>query len=374
MRINLTNLIMTSQLCMDRIFMYVLTVLIFCLLPGLGCRKTPSLEKVRYGITPYQDTAIPFVAEELQWYKDNGIDVEFVPLAWGDVVNAIAGGAIDVALYNFNSFQAPYENAAQGNIKPVFYCAMYVFKGAAIIIHEKSTMKPFRELPNEPDSLRKNRVIETARQLKGKKIAVTKGTEYEQIVLAALSLAGLNPQKDVKLIHATPEDALAAFLANDVDAFGAGLTERVEARRHEGTELLVASDVSPPIIDGLITSERFAQEHQVLLDKLVRLWFQTIQFMEKDLKTNSKYVLDYLTKKASTRYTPEEYSVAWTFQIFPPTTQEAYSLLYNETSPYFWRRAWSANNEFLLSQGKIKSPVPYDAFWGEQVIKRLISQ
>jgi ABC-type nitrate/sulfonate/bicarbonate transport system substrate-binding protein len=185
-------------------------------------------------------------------------------------------------------------------------------------------------------------------------------------------MARLDAKKDVTIIHATPEDALAAFIARDVDAFGAGLTERVEARRNGGTELLVASDVSPPVIDGLITSEQFARDHRDILDKLVSQWFSTIQFMEKDLATNSKYVLSYLTKSASTRYTPQEYSGAWTFQIFPPTPEAARDLLYVESSPYYWKRAWIANNEFLLRQGKIKLPVPLEAFHGEEVIQRII--
>jgi len=334
--------------------------------------KRPALQRVRYGITPYQDTALPTVGQELGWYRESGMEVEFVPLAWGDVVNAIAGGSIDVALYNFNSFQAPYENAVQGNIKPVFYAAMYVFKGAAIMVHGDAGMEPFRDIPGETETQRKERVKVTAQQLKGKRIAVTKGTEYEQIVLAALDAAGLNAKKDVKLIHATPEDALAAFLARDVDAFGAGLTERVEARRHGGTELLVAADVSPPVLDGLITSDQFAAKHREILDKLVFLWFRTIQFMEKDLPQNSKYVLGYLARTASTRYTSEEYQLAWTFQIFPPIPEEAWRLLYVDSSPYYWKRVWSANNEFLIRQGKVKTPVPFEAFWGEQVMKRIM--
>ena len=116
-------------------------------------------------------------------------------------------------------------------------------------------MVPFKDVSGEDAATRDRRVADAARQLKGKRVAVTVGTELDQIVITALQKAGLDSKKDVTLINASPEESLAAFLSGNVDAFAAGLTERTEARRHGGTELLVASDVTLPVIDGLITSD-----------------------------------------------------------------------------------------------------------------------
>lgn len=344
-------------------------ILASILLFSTNCDKIES-NKVKYGITPYQDSALPVVAEYLGWYKDNDLKFEIVPLAWGDVISALSSGAIDVAIYNFNSFQAPYENASKGSRKPIYYCPTYIFKGQAIMVHRDTGFTIFRDKMDESHEERMARIAFVASQLKGKRIAITEGTELEQIVLEALRIAKLK-ESDVDLIHASPEDALAAFLSKDIDVFAAGLTERTEARRHDAIELLVTSDVTLPVVDGLITTEKYAIENQETMDKLVQIWFKTIQFMEEDLSTNSSYIRDYLSKSASTRYSQEEYNIAWSFNVFPKNPKDAYDLFISEESPYFWKKSWDANNKFLIDSEKIKSPIPYTAFIGEEVLKRL---
>ena len=351
-----------------------LKVLIFIILTSvflINCDSNNSI-KVKYGITPYQDSALPVVANYLNWYKDYNIEFEIIPLAWGDVISALSSGAIDVAIYNFNSFQAPYENASIGLRKPVYYCPTYIFKGQAIMVHKDAGFTVFRDREGEGSEERKSRISNVASQLKGKRIAITEGTELEQIVLEALRIAGLDRKTDVNLIHASPEDALAAFLSKDIDVFAAGLTERTEALRHGAIELLVTSDVTLPVVDGIITTEKYVKENEETLDKLVEIWFKTIRFMEEDLPNNSKYIRDYLSKSASTRYSQEEYNIAWSFNIFPKNPGEAYNIFINNRSPYFWKKSWDANNEFLINSNKIKSPIPYSAFIGEEVLKRLI--
>lgn len=332
--------------------------------------QSPTMVTVRYGITPYQDSALPVVANELGWYKEAGINFELVPVSWGDVPTALSSGSIDVAIYNLNSFQPSYENASKGSFKPIVYCPVYLFKGQAIMVKSNSGMEVLKDQPGETDEQREARAIKVISQLRGKRIAVTEATELEQIVLAALKKANMT-KDDVKLIHASPEDSLAAFLAGDVDAFAAGLTERVEARRHGGTELLVEADVMAPVIDGIITTESFAQKNPEVMDKLVGLWFRTIRFMEADLNKNSAHILKYLSTAASTRYTPEEYSIAWTFDVFAHDAKEADKLFNDPNSTGYWKKAWDANNEFLQQQGKIKTPVPYSAYWGDKVLPRL---
>jgi ABC-type nitrate/sulfonate/bicarbonate transport system substrate-binding protein len=87
-------------------------------------------------------------------------------------------------------------------------------------------------------------------QLRGKRIITTKGSDMEQIVLSALDKAGLKPSVDVKMSHAPSADGLRAFLAEEADAYSGGLTERTEARRHGGTELVTSAHLLPPVIDG----------------------------------------------------------------------------------------------------------------------------
>lgn len=331
-------------------------------------RPTPQPHEIVYGISPYQDTILPIVAEKKGWYVQEGLKVKLKVLPWGAVMNALASGSVDVAIQNFNSFQASYENINLQGGDVVFYYPLFVFKGAAIIIRGDGKIKPLSEVSKSYPHDREKAIMEIAKQLAGKTVITTKGTEMEQIVLAAIKKAGLNADKDVKIIHAEPDDGLNAFISGTGDAYSGGVTERTEASRHGAIIMLESADLNPPVIDGLVTTEHFARDHEEELLKLIALWYKTIDFMEKDLDENSKIVIEYLSTVSSTRYSVEEYKYTWfNTEVYPKNSTEMNDQVLSETALYYWKQSWNANNKFLLAEKKVKNPVPYAAFWGEEV-------
>ena len=326
----------------------------------LGLRDTGSATIV-YGISLYQDTILPVVAEQQGWYEAEGLDVQLRVLPWGDVMSAVAAGAVDVAIQNFNSFQATYHNIVDRGGDVVFYCSLYVFKGAAIMTWPERGIATLKEnLENQP--AREEAIQATVAQLRGKRIAVTRGTEMEQVVLAALRRAGLEDERDVTIIHAQPDDGLRAFLARDVDFYSGGLTERTEAVRNGAAVLIEASDVSPPVIDGLVTSKEFASSHSAELQTLANLWFRTIRYLEEDLDTRAVPVIDRLAREGSTRYSVDEYKFTWfNTQVYPKTAGELQEMMLAPDASYYWKRAWNENNSFLMAAGQIPRPVPLEA-------------
>jgi NitT/TauT family transport system substrate-binding protein len=76
--------------------------------------------------------------------------------------------------------------------------------------------------------------------LRGKKIAVTLGANYQYFLEAALADAGLST-KDVTLIDSQPNEGTIAFLAGRVDATVPDYTDiKLIPRRREGAHVLVA--------------------------------------------------------------------------------------------------------------------------------------
>jgi|SRR5271166_2692154 len=73
----------------------------------------------------------------------------------------------------------------------------------------------------------------------------------------------------------------------------------------------------PPVIDGLVKTEEFASKNRDVLDKLVLSWFRTIRCMQPDVQKNSEEIREYLRTTASTRYSPEEYGIAWSMLSQP---------------------------------------------------------
>lgn len=78
--------------------------------------------------------------------------------------------------------------------------------------------------------------VKSLSDLKGKKVAVTKGAG-SHFLLAALSKAGLN-FKDIASAHLTPADGRAAFVSGNVDAWVAWDPFLTSARRQTGARIL----------------------------------------------------------------------------------------------------------------------------------------
>jgi hypothetical protein len=195
---------------------------------------------------------------------------------------------------------------------------------------------------------------------------VTEGTDFEQLVLAALQAAAMKPGQDVIIINARPADSLAAFIAGSVDAFSAGLTERINAKEHGAVELILGPDITPAPIDGLVTTRQYAQTHERELNELGALFFQTVRFMEDNIRGNSVYVRDYMRGRASINYTADQYAIAWTFQEFPHSASVAYSYFQDSGGRYYWKPIWDELNTYLIQQKKIGSAVPYSEYFGER--------
>lgn len=346
---------------------YLAFVLSILLILFVACSKKSN--KIVYGISPYQDTALPVVSEHQNMFTDAGLEVDLRLLEWGDVMPAVASGAVDIAVQNFNSFQSVYTNIIDGGGDIVFYFPFYVFKGTAILCREKDNFKTINDYLMVYPNDREKAILETVRQLKGKHILLTEGTELEQIVLSALKRAELDKNVDVKITHAQPADALNAFLSGEGDFCTAGVTERTEASRYNCKALIENADLNPSVIDGLVTTKSFADSHQEELLKISNIWFETIDWMEQDLDKRALIIIDYLSKVSSTKFTLDEYKFTWfNTQVYPKNIEEVEKYILHKDAPYYWKNSWDKNNNYLIEEEKISKPIPYQAFWGDKIL------
>lgn len=120
-----------------------------------------------------------------------------------------------------------------------------------------------------------NAPVRSLSDLKGKRIAVTKGAGSHFLLLAALAKAGLS-FKDISPAYLPPADGRAAFVSGKVDAWVAWDPFLTSARRQSAARLLVDGG------DGLASYKRyylasaaFAQKRGDVLAVLVRSLSET---------------------------------------------------------------------------------------------------
>ena len=123
---------------------------------------------------------------------------------------------------------------------------------------------------------RKDSGIKTVADLRGKRIAVTRGTDPHVFLVRALAKAGLS-EKDVKLVLLQHGDGRAALDRGDVDAW-AGLDPIMAAAEIENGDILFYRDRSANSGGFLNVRESFAQEHPEAVREVLaayeaaRLW------------------------------------------------------------------------------------------------------
>lgn len=149
----------------------------------------------------HQKTNLPVIARQQgvveAALKDKGVGVEWVEFTAGPpLVEALNVGAIDVGW--------------TGDAPPIFGQA----SGANIVyVAALPANGPGEAIVTKADS-----GIKTVADLKGKKVAVGKGTSAHNLLVAALEANGL-AVSDVEVVYLSPADAGAAFASDNVDAW-----------------------------------------------------------------------------------------------------------------------------------------------------------
>ncbi|MCL1852899.1 MAG: NrtA/SsuA/CpmA family ABC transporter substrate-binding protein [Peptococcaceae bacterium] len=188
MRLNSFFLIMVS----------FLLVVGFCL--GTGCagsQEKPLTElRVSFASRPINAPSIVAIEKGIleERFAREGISVVWHELAGAEISEALASGRIDIAT-SFNSLSVLIAKAAGIDIK---------------------IMAGFSQFP-EAIGLVAAENVGSMEDLRGGKVAVTKGTMLHEMIVKALAEAGMTAD-DVEVVNLDSPDALAALIGGHVDA------------------------------------------------------------------------------------------------------------------------------------------------------------
>lgn len=124
--------------------------------------------------------------------------------------------------------------------------------------------------------------ITSVTQLKGKKIAIFKGTVYSLVFERIIARYGLT-EKDFKVYNLDPASASAALKSKDIDAalFGSDvytLTTQGVARIIDSTK----DDKSSKFATGVLVTEQFAAQYPDITKRIVKVWLQAAKWGADD--------------------------------------------------------------------------------------------
>ena len=136
----------------------------------------------------------------------------------------------------------------------------------------------------------KDSPIKTLADLKGKKIAATKGTDPFLFTLRALQTVGLS-KNDVELVHLQHADGRTALEQKRVDAW-AGLDPLLAASELEAGTRIIYRNVSFNTYGFLNTTEKFARQYPEAVERTVRLYERARYWIQKHPEEAAKLLAD----------------------------------------------------------------------------------
>lgn len=126
----------------------------------------------------------------------------------------------------------------------------------------------------------KDSPIKSLADLKGKRIAATKGTDPFLFTLRSLHTAGLS-KSDVELVHLQHADGRVALEQKRVDAW-AGLDPLLAASELESGTRIIYRNVNFNTYGFLNTTEKFAKQYPEAVERAVRLYERARVWIQKN--------------------------------------------------------------------------------------------
>ncbi|UMR31169.1 ABC transporter substrate-binding protein [Massilia sp. MB5] len=213
-----------------------------------------------------------------------GIKVEEHVFAKGlDVMQAIIAGELDVGS---TASEAAISGRAGG--APIYVVAGFAKGGARLVGRTDLKMK-------------------TVRDLKGKKVGVTRGGIQEVLLLAELQQAGLSasdqPGKDVQIVFLAYADLNQALLGKNIDAMMQSEPQSSQSiNKGFGTEIIKPYDtpIGEPV-RTMVMTEKFYKERRPVAEKFMRCFVEaTRTFIDKP-DVAEKYVREVVFKGQITK-------------------------------------------------------------------------
>ena len=213
-----------------------------------------------------------------------GIKVEERVFAKGlDVMQAIIAGELDVGT---TASEAAISGRASG--AQIYVVAGFDKGGARLVAGQGSNIKSVRDL-------------------KGKRVGVTRGGIQEVLLMAELQKAGLSaapaPGKDVQLVFLAYADLNQALLGKNIDAMMQSEPQSSQAiNKGFGSEVIKPYDtpIGEPV-RTMVMTEKFYTTHRPVAEKFMRCFVQATATFLRHPALAEKYVRENVFKGQITK-------------------------------------------------------------------------
>ncbi|MCY7784036.1 MULTISPECIES: aliphatic sulfonate ABC transporter substrate-binding protein [unclassified Bacillus (in: firmicutes)] len=246
----------------------IVFVTVFFLLAGCGANgasgDSKQLKEIRIGIQ--QSLSPLLIAKEKGWFED-AFEKEGIKVKWVE----------------FQSGPPQFEGLAADKLD-------FSQVGNSPVISGQAAGIDFKEIGLSQDGLKANGIlvnqnsgIQDVKDLKGKKIAVAKGSSGFDFLYKALDQVGLSAN-DVTIIQLQPDEAASAFENGSVDAWSIWEPYlSLETIKH-GAKILVNGESTDLYSPGFtLVRTKFAEEHPDEVVRFLKVFNKAVVWQKEHL-------------------------------------------------------------------------------------------
>lgn len=223
-----------------------------------------------------------YIAKEKGYFDEAGVDVELKIIeASSDAIAAMQGGQIEASASSVDNF------------------ALFAGNGAKL-----SVIMSLDESHGGDGIVSKKEIAELS-DLKGRTVAVQKGSVSQFILSQALDKAGLQ-LADVNAIDMKSGDAGAAFVAGRVDAAVTWQPWLSKAGATDFGRVLIDTKAMPGVVvDAIAVHPDYLKDHKKEVQAFVKAYFKGIDFLKADPAAGKEIIARNL------KMTPEALEATW---------------------------------------------------------------
>jgi len=327
---------------------------------------------IQLGISPFQDTMLPIVAEQKGWFEEAGLEVTLTTLGWDAVMPTVASGGVDVAINNTTGVVS----VAHREPEVIYWYGWNPFsEGSALLARPEAGLQSLEEFEAGGMSYEDAREA-TFTQLEGRTIVTTMGTDMGKQVVSALDSVGLT-EDDVTIIDLDPDQGLAAFLGGEGDAYLGGIPQRLRAINEGMTVIASGPDLAPPPINGFVTTKTFAEENEDAMLRLMNVMFRIVRYCNDNTADCGEIITTAINERTGAEMGVQDFETFWqNLEHYAGNAAEVDEMILSQDGFAYWKATWDGDNAFLYEDSEqIPSPVDAaDHFWGERVQELYIAK
>lgn len=286
-----------------------------------------------------------WTAEHLGSFRDQGLEIETIQFVTGlEAYQALAGGSID--LVTTGAVISNFPARGQGK---AFLINGEEFGTAQLWVHPASG-------------------IETVADLKGQKIATSRGTTAHYFLYRALQHAGLDPARDIEIVHQQMGNAVTAFIAGAVPAVATWMPFDNAIAKSSPDAVRIADASQYPdatILNGWSARNELHATDRDLLRRFIRAWLPA----NEALATRAEQILSILQAGRFKEFTPAQLRAQYDAVRWRSASDWAQA--YRDGSV---NRILNEVTAFNVAVGAFAGPLPAETYFDPSLLQEVLAQ